>query len=224
MIDYVNVSIDEINIRHRYGLSVDVAIFGINGDELHLLVIDCDMDPYKGLPSLLGTLVNPDEDLNHAAHRVITRYTYLEEPQIHQIGAFGSLHRHPVDRVISIAYLNVINMEKALLKESLPVDVQWLPVDDIEVMAFDHHDMFVQGLDFIRDQINLVTSKFRLVEEPFTLSELQRVQEVILGRPLDKRNFRKHILSTGLVESTGEVQTKVSHRPAELFTLSEVSH
>ena len=221
MIDYVNVSIDEINIKHRYGMSVDVAIFGIDANRLHLLVIDCDMDPYKALPSLLGTLVKPDEDLDSAAIRVITRYTYLENMQIHQIGAFGSLQRHPVDRVISIAYLSVINMESAQFKESLPVEVKWIPVDEIEVMAFDHYDMFRQGLDFIREQVNLVTSKFHLVEEPFTLSQVQRIQEVILGRALDKRNFRKHIISSGLVVSTGQVQTNVSHRPAELFKLKE---
>jgi 8-oxo-dGTP diphosphatase len=224
MIDYVNVSIDEINIQHRYGLSVDVAIFGIDAEQLHLMVIDCDMEPYKGWPSLLGTLVKPEEDLDDAALRVIQRYTYLEDTPIHQIGAYGSLNRHPVDRVISVAYLSVINMQSAQLKESLPVDVKWLAIDEIEVMAFDHLDMFSQGLDYIREHVNMVTSKFDLIDPRFTLSELQRVQEVILGRSLDKRNFRKHIISSGVVESTGELQTNVSHRPAELYTLTKSGH
>lgn len=219
--DTINVNIDEIHVKNKYGISVDVALFGYNEEGLKILVIDSDLDPYRNLPSLLGTLVKPDELLHHSARRVLHKYTGDRTMPLIQIGAFDGIDRHPIDRVFSVAYLAMINLDRTHIHLPEYVNPQWKRLCEIDLMAFDHREMVDRAKEYIRSNVDEVTRTFALLKEPFTIAQFRRLQETLLGNGLDKRNFRKRILKSGLLSTTGQFQEQVSHRPAELFVVNK---
>ena len=218
--DTINVNIDEINVSNKFGISVDVVLLGYSHEGLKVLVIDSDLDPYRNLPSLLGTLVKPDELLNHSARRVLHKYTGSHSMPLIQIGAFDGIDRHPIDRVFSVAYLSMINLDHYNIDVGNQANPHWRCLNDIPEMAFDHKEMVNKALAYARSNVDEITSTFPLLHEPFTIAQLRRLQETVLGASLDKRNFRKRILKSGLLKSTGQFQERVSHRPAELFMMN----
>lgn len=218
--DTINVDIDEINVKNKFGISVDVVLLGYSHEGLKILVIDSDLDPYRNMPSLLGTLVKPDELLNHSAKRVLHKYIGRHSMPLIQIGAFDSINRHPIDRVFSVAYLAMINLDHYEVHVTDQANPHWRCLHELSEMAFDHKSMVDKALTYARHNVDEVTSSFPLLSEPFTIAQLRRLQETILGASLDKRNFRKRILKSGLLKSTGQFQERVSHRPAELFVMN----
>ncbi len=218
--DNINVSIDRIDDQHKFGLSVDVVILGYDLESVKVLVIDSDMIPFKDQPSLLGDLVFPGERLSAAAARILKKHTGLEHITLEQLGAFDGPDRHPVDRVISIGYFSVVNIDDCHLKPTPSGHARWVDLDDLEDMAFDHRLILDDGVNRVRKNIDQTMTTFDVLPEEFTMSELQKFQEIILGKELDKRNFRKRVINMGLITSTGRFQKNVSHRPAELFRLN----
>lgn len=199
--------------------SVDPVIFGFDKGFLKILLIKRNEDPYKDMWALPGELVYPDEDLEDAPFRVLKEATGLTDVFLEQVHTFGKVKRHPLGRVLTIAYYSLINIQQVNPKAAAFAElVEWKEVTKIKELAFDHLEIVQACLRQLRLNLRIRPIGFELLPEKFTLTELQNLYEAVLQKKLDKRNFRKKILSMGILKDIREFQKGVAHRPAKLFT------
>jgi ADP-ribose pyrophosphatase YjhB (NUDIX family) len=201
----------------RQLLAVDCVIFGFDNQVLKLLLIKRDMEPGKGMWSLMGGFPRKEESLDDAAVRVLKQLTGLNNVYLEQLYAYGQVDRDPGERVVSIAYYALIRIEdydKDLVKEH---DAHWRPVSDIPELVFDHRAMVDKALRRLRRRARIQPIGFELLPETFTLPQLQALYEAIYQKELDKRNFRKKILSMGLLDKQDEKDKTSSKKGAWLY-------
>jgi len=204
--------------KHRLAFSVDCVIFGYGEEGLKILLLECSLPQYAGQWSLLGDFVHPEEDLEVAAHRVLKRYTGLENIFLEQVCTFGKSGRHPLGRVVTTAYYSLMKLEEYNGGQKYDgLSVQWFPVANVPDMAFDHRDIVECCVRKMRESVREHPIGFELLPKQFTLTQLQTLYEVVLGIKLDKRNFRRKLRSLHMLVPTGNTQTDVSHRPANLY-------
>lgn len=202
------------------GLSVDCVIFGYDEKELKVILIKSDLEEFAGLYSFLGDLVRPNEDLDSAPYRVLLDRTGMDDVYLEQVHTFGSLKRHPSGRVITTAYYSLIDTQNHKIKLNNN-DLSWHTVNDIKKMAFDHKLILNTCLQRLRYQIMEHPIVFNLMQEKFSLRELQEVYEAILGVKLDRRNFRKKIAVKDWLQDLDEMESNLSHRPGKLYALKK---
>ena len=202
----------------KSAFSVDNVIFGFGDGDLKVLLIERGEEPFNGKWALPGDLVYPNEDIDSAATRVLKELTGLANVYLEQVKAFGAVERHPLGRVITIAYYSLIKISSNNLKtSSFAKKVKWHAVNQIEELAFDHLEILTASFSILKKSIRNRPIGFELLPPKFTLTQLQHLYEAVLEAELDKRNFRKKILSMGLLEDIGEMQVGVAHRPAKLY-------
>ena len=202
----------------KTAFSVDNVIFGFDDGDLKVLLIERGEDPFMGKWALPGDLVYPNEDIDSAATRVLKELTGLENVYLEQVKAFGAVERHPLGRVITIAYYSLIKISSNKLKtSSFAKKAKWHSVNEVEALAFDHSEILKSSFTLLKKSIRTRPIGFELLPPKFTLTQLQHLYEAILGSELDKRNFRKKIVSMGLLLDLGEMQEGVAHRPAKLY-------
>lgn len=202
--------------------SVDNVIFGFDGEALKVLLIKRNEDPYLDYWALPGDLVRPDEDLRDAPKRILEQLTGLDNVFLEQFKTFGKVKRHPLGRVITVGYYSLISIDKVSPKAgNFAEEVEWINVADVKDLAFDHNEIMDHSLETLRTNLKLRPLGFELLPDTFTLSQLQTLYEVVLGKELDKRNFRKKIQSMKLIEDAQQYQQNVSHRPAKLYRFDE---
>ncbi|HSI21341.1 MAG TPA: NUDIX domain-containing protein [Verrucomicrobiae bacterium] len=209
--------------EHPY-LTVDIIILTIRDDQFEVALIKRGIEPFKGKWAIPGGFVRMDESLEAAALRELEEETGVADVYLEQLYTFGDVGRDPRDRVVTVAYFALVPSDKLhLVGASDADDAQWFSVDKLPELAFDHAKVMQCAVDRVRSKLDYSTIAFRLLPDEFRLSELQRVYEIILGEPQDKRNFRKKILSLNLVEETGEKHAGASHRPAALYRFKDPS-
>jgi 8-oxo-dGTP diphosphatase len=201
-------------------LSVDCVIFGYENKELKVLLIKSDLEEFEGMYSLLGDLIRPDEDLDSAPYRVLRDRTGLDDVYLEQVHTFGSIERHPSGRVVTTAYYALIDITHHKLKLDLN-ELHWHSINDINKLAFDHRLILDTCLERLREQIMESPIAFNLLQEKFSLRELQEVYESILGSKLDRRNFRKKIAIKDWLVDLNEMEVNLSHRPGKLYSLKK---
>src|SRR5258708_5181040 len=188
----------------RPSVTVDVVMMSVRQGDLQVLLIKRRAWPYEGMWAIPGGFVNPDESLETAAKRELREETALEDVYLEQLYTFGDPGRDPRTRVITVVYFALLDSERLQVRAADDaVDVGWFPVSNLPSLAFDHEKILHYPLSRLRGKLEYTTIAFSLLPEQFTLRELQRVYEIILHRRLDKRNFRKKILATGILEDTG---------------------
>jgi 8-oxo-dGTP diphosphatase len=197
-------------------VSVDCVIFGYENKELKVLLIKSDLEEFKGMWSLLGDLVRPDENIESAPYRVLRERTGLDDVYLDQVHTFGDLGRHPSGRVITTAYYSLINIKHHKLKLTHN-ELHWHKLIDIKDLAFDHKRILDTSLDRLREQIMDHPIIFNLLPEKFSLRELQDLYQAILGISLDRRNFRKKIAHKDWLQDLDEMENDVPHRPGKLY-------
>jgi 8-oxo-dGTP diphosphatase len=200
--------------------SIDCVIFGFEAGELKIWLIERNEDPYKDWLALPGSLVKHEESVDDAAERILYELTGLRDLHLEQFHTFGEVNRHPQGRIISVAYYALIRINGQ--KELRPITqfarkAFWHPVNDLPKLAFDHSEIFHTGFNKIRRRLNYLPIAFELLPEKFTLTQLQGCYEAILNKKLDKRNFRKKMLSYGFLKELPEKQKGVSYRAAKLY-------
>ncbi len=200
------------------GISVDSVIFGFEKKDLKVLLIKSDLKEFAGKWSLLGDLVNPDEDLDSAPYRVLKQRTGLKDVFLQQVGSFGDVNRHPSGRVITTAYYSLINIRDHQLKIT-DNEVHWHAITDLKDMAFDHKKIISACLKRLQEQVMDEPIIFNLLPEKFSLRELQDLYQSILGAKLDRRNFRKKISVKNWLHDMDEMENNVPHRPGKLYKL-----
>ena len=209
------------DIHPKFHLAVDCIIFGFDDGVLSLLLLKRNFEPAKGEWSLMGGFVNEHESVDEAAGRVLTELTGLEHVYMDQIGAFGDLDRDPGERVISIAYYALIDINKHDNELVRAHNAYWVPMDQVPELIFDHNKMVRKALSVMRHKSSDQPIGMKLLPKEFTLSKLQRLYEAILGEPLDKRNFRKRIAEMDYIEKTDKIDKTESRKGAALYRFNE---
>jgi 8-oxo-dGTP diphosphatase len=199
-------------------VTVDVVVFTIQDDDLKVLLIKRGVEPFQGAWALPGGFVGEDESLEEAAKRELFEETHVENLYLEQLYTFGDPGRDPRGRVISVGYFALVSSDdRPLLATTDAEDARWVSVYQLPQLAFDHARIVGYALERLRYKLDYTSAGFQLLPRKFTLTELQEAYEIILGRSLDKRNFRKKILSVGILEPLEETKMEGPHRPAKLY-------
>ena len=199
-------------------VAVDCAVFGLGADGLQVLLVQRGLDPYLGRWALPGGFVHIDESVDEAARRELQEETDLKEVFLEQLYTFGAVSRDPRGRVVSVAYYALVRLiDHAAHAATDARDARWFAVRGAPPLAFDHQDILAKALERLQGKVRYVPIGFELLPPKFTLSQLQKMYELILERPFDKRNFRKKILDMELLEELDEHQQGVAHRAARLY-------
>lgn len=206
------------NSFFKSAFTVDNVIFGFDEGDLKVLLIKRGEEPYEAEWALPGYFVYPNEDLEAAAKRVLEELTGLKNVFLEQVETFGRPDRHPFGRVITIAYYSLIKISYYHIQPaSIAQKAKWHSVSKIQSLAFDHKEILDSCFKRLKKTVKNRPVGFELLPRKFTLTELQHLYEAILETDLDKRNFRKKILSMDLLIDLNEVQAGVAHRPARLY-------
>ncbi len=202
----------------RPAVTVDVLLFTIREEKLQLALIKRGIPPFQGEWALPGGFVRMEEELEEAARREIEEETGVRDVFLEQLYTFGQPNRDPRTRVITIVYFALVPGEHLTLRADTDAsDASWFAISELPNLAFDHAEIVQSGIERLKAKIEYSNVAYGLLPARFRLSELQRVYEIILGRALDKRNFRKRVLALGLVEATDKFSSGGAHRPAQLF-------
>ena len=198
-------------------VSVDCIIFGFDEGKLKILIGRRKYNPGRGEWSLYGGFVAADEDVDEAAKRTLYELTGMRHLYMKQVGAFGKVDRDPGERVISIAYYALINVSEYDENLRLEHGLEWVDVDNIPQLYSDHNEMVSKAHKLMQDKLKTEPVGFRLLPRLFTLTQLQRLYEVVYGAELDKRNFRKRVKDMDFIEKTELIDKKSSKRGAYLY-------
>ena len=206
----------------RAALTVDCVVFGLDEGGLKVLLIERDLEPFAGSWALPGGFVRVDETLEAAARRELAEETGLTRVFLEQLYTFGDVRRDPRGRVVSVAYYALVNLADHSVQAATDArDAAWVAVDALPRLAFDHAAITEQALRRLQAKVRYQPIGFELLPAKFTLGQLQRLYETVLERALDKRNFRKKVLSLGILAATDEVEQDVAHRAARLYRFDE---
>jgi 8-oxo-dGTP diphosphatase len=211
----------------KAALSVDNVIFGFDDNRLKVLLIKRGEVPYRDFWALPGNLVFEDEELEEAAQRVLYELTSLKDVYLEQVKAFGAVDRHPIGRVVTVAYYSLIRIPDDELPKpriSFASEAQWFDIREVPHLAFDHDFILASSIRRLQRKVRTQPIGFELLPQQFTLSELQLLYEAILQTPMEKRNFRKKIMALDVLEDVGVSQAGVAHRPARLFAFNAIKY
>jgi 8-oxo-dGTP diphosphatase len=210
---------DANNMQYEQpGITVDLVIFTVNDGRLKVLLVKRAEEPFAGCWSIPGGFLQSGESLEEAAIRVMKAKTGVKEVYLEQLYTFGAPARDPRARVITVTYFALIPWKDFLRPESKKViDLAWQSVDELPRLAFDHTEILTYAVNRLRAKAGYSNIVYGLLPDQFRLSDLQKIYETIIDKKLDKRNFRKRMLATGLLKETGKKDITGAHRPAMLY-------
>jgi len=206
----------------RAALTVDCVVFGVDEQELKLLLIQRGNAPFLGTWALPGGFVHVDESLEAAAARELQEEAGVAPLFLEQLFTFGAVGRDPRERVVSVAYYTLVKLSDHKVRAATDAaDAAWFGVNDLPSLAFDHEEIVQTALERLKGKVRYQPIGFELLPHKFTLSQLQRLYEIVLERELDKRNFRKKVLGMDILIETDELERDVAHRAARLYRFDE---
>ncbi|MSP13246.1 MAG: NUDIX hydrolase [Chloroflexi bacterium] len=210
------LGLNELGGIERPAVTVDVVIFTLLDNDLKVLLVKRRSPPFQAMWAIPGGFVKPDESLEDAVRRELVEETGVHDVYLEQLYTFGDARRDPRMRVITVVYFALVSVDKLDVDFDELDAVTWFSMYTLPTLAFDHEKILKYALQRLRYKLEYTTLGFALLPEEFTLTELQQAYEMILNEKLDKRNFRRKILSTGIVELTDRVRMG-DHRPARLY-------
>ncbi|MEA3272956.1 MAG: NUDIX domain-containing protein [Patescibacteria group bacterium] len=205
--------------KFKYPIAAtDIIIFTVDSSKLKVLLIKMKKSPFLNHWACPGGLVRTDESVESSAKRQLKEKTGVTNVYLEQLYTFGEVNRDPFGRVISVSYFALVPSKNLILRTTKEYGgVEWFPVDKLPSLAYDHKNIIKYALQRLRYKLEYTNVVWSLLPKEFTLSELQKVYKIILDKKLDKRNFRKKILSLKILKKTGG-KKYAAHRPAELYT------
>jgi len=202
----------------RPALTVDCVVFGLDEEDLKVLLIQRKHDPFAGRWAFPGGFVDVGETPEEAARRELEEETGLKKIYLEQLYTFGEPDRDPREHVVSVGHYALVNIVGQRLRAADDAcDAGWFPVLHPPRLAFDHARILRVAHERLRGKVRWQPVGFELLPRRFTLSQLQHLYETILGEKIDKRNFRRRFLQTGLLVDTDQTQKQVAHRAARLY-------
>jgi ADP-ribose pyrophosphatase YjhB (NUDIX family) len=208
----------------RPGLTVDCVIFGLDLDaeSLKVMLIERDVEPFKGAWAIPGGFVRSDEALLDAATRELEEETGIKDVFLEQLYTFGDPGRDPRGWVVSVAYYALVSPDKHNIRATMDArDARWFPVNALPKLPFDHGKILKTALERLRGKLTYAPIGFELLPQKFTIKQLQKLYEIVLDSKLDNRNFRKKIFAMDVLRELNEMQTGVAHRAARLYSFDE---
>ncbi|MCH7408272.1 NUDIX hydrolase [Belliella sp. DSM 111904] len=205
----------------RLLVAVDCVIFGFDGTDYKLLLIQRGFAPEKEKWSLMGGFIQPNESADEAASRILEQLTGLTEVYMEQIQAFSTPERDPIERVIALPYVALIDIEKYKTQINDDFHARWYNIKSLPNMIFDHKEMVELALNKLRYKAAFHPILFELLPEKFTLPQLQAMYEGLYDTKIDKRNFTRKVLSTNLLKKENEKDKSSSKKGAFYYSLDE---
>lgn len=206
-------------------VAVDCIIFGVQNNELKLLVFKREVEPLAGQWSLIGDFIRKDEAVSVAAERVLKELTGLTDIYMEQLHSFGAVDRDLGDRVISIAYWSLIRIDQVHLKFKIENhESEWVPFNQLPPLVLDHNDMIEKAIRTLRERAKFHPIGFELLPSEFTLPQLLMVYQAIYNQEIDDRNFRKKILKSGLLEQLNKKDKSTSKKGSYLYRFNRETY
>ncbi|MFT7899590.1 NUDIX domain-containing protein [Tenacibaculum ascidiaceicola] len=207
-----------MKISQNIKVAVDAVVFGYQQKELSILLIKRGVEPFKGTWALPGGLVLENESLEHAVERELLEETGVTIDYLEQLYTFGTPKRDPRNRVISVTYFGLVSPNHFKISANTDAaEVQWFPIHELPKLAFDHNLILTTALQRLQNKINYQPIGFELLKKEFPFSDLENLYQTILDRKIDRRNFRKKIMSFEILTETDKIHQPSSGRPAKLF-------
>jgi 8-oxo-dGTP diphosphatase len=204
----------------RPAVTVDVVIFSLREGQLQALLVQRAAPPFKGKWAIPGGFVRPDEDLEQAARRELEEEADVRDVYLEQLYTFGDPNRDPRGRVITVAYFALVSGEVAIRAGDDASEAGWHSMRALPELAFDHDEILQYACQRLRYKLEYTSVGFELLPNEFTLTELQTAYEIVLGEKLDKRNFRRRLLESGILKETDKYREgpeRGQGRPALLY-------
>lgn len=212
-------------MSEKIKLSVDGVVFGYSKNEgIKLLLIKRKYAPFEDRWALPGGFIKPDENLDHAIERELEEETGLSINYLEQLYTFGEVERDPRTRVITVAYFGLINSEiyKELKASTDASEAQWFNINELPNLAFDHDKIIDVAFNRLRTKVQYEPIGFELLGKKFPFSDLEELYNSLLESPIDRRNFKKKVMSYGIIEELNEyAEQKGAGRPAKLFKFNK---
>lgn len=206
-------------------LTVDCIIFGFDGQQLKVMLVQRKNQPFATSWALPGAFVEESETLEACAERVLLKEGNISGVYLEQLFTFGNPQRDPRERVVSVAYMGLVKTTAfELMAGNDELQVAWKPIKEVEYLAFDHQVILQKAIERLRGKIRYQPIGFELLDTKFTIPQLQQLYEAILGKNLDRRNFRKKIISTQLLRQLSEKQQNVAHKAASYFEFNRAQY
>ncbi|MCB0820632.1 MAG: NUDIX hydrolase [Bacteroidetes bacterium] len=199
---------EDLNYYFRSAFSVTCVIFGVDEKAIKVLVVKRQKEPYKGFYALPAGMVYPNDSIEERVDTIVKEVTGTSRFYKKQIRAFTDKSRHPLGRVISIGYYSFVNIAECNLQQgNLESESIWIDLKSVPELAFDHNEIVQAAKRRLLAKLSTQLAGFEMLSEKFTLKQLQEMYEAALGHELDKRNFRRKILSQDVIVETGELLT-----------------
>ena len=205
-------------------LAVDCIIFGFDQDDLKILLIKRDFEPKKGKWSLMGGFLKKDENLDHAASRVLRHLTGITDIYMEQLYTFSEVDRDPVERTLSVAYFALINIAEHNEKLSEQFSAQWFSISNAPKLIFDHDKMVQHAIRRLRYRTTNEPVGFELLPKSFSMRQLQKLYEAILGKRIDKRNFVNKINALDILIKLPEKDMTSSKKGSYLYQFDKLKY
>jgi len=199
-------------------VAVDLLIFSINDQKLKVLLLNISQGPYKNKWALPGALVGIDVSLDNSAKNILEDKAGIKGVHLEQLYAFGGVNRDLRGRSISVAYMALVDSDKHSPETTnYYSEIKWIEIDNLPKLAFDHRDIINYGIDRLRGKLEYSNIAFGLLPKEFTLPEMKNIYEIILGTPVDKRNFYKKIKQLNILDETNKERLGPKNKPAKLY-------
>jgi 8-oxo-dGTP diphosphatase len=203
-------------------LSVDAVVFGYEEGNISILLIKRKYDPFKGKWAIPGGFVKNEESLEEAVQRELQEETGVQINYLEQLYTFGETDRDPRGRVVSVAYFGLVRPNAFKIEASTDAaEVQWFHINEIPEISFDHKTILETAIKRLKSKITYEPIGFELLDQKFPFSDLEKLYTTLLGRPIDRRNFRKKIIGLNVLDELDEKVSKGSGRPANLFQFNQ---
>ena len=215
-----------MELKQNIKIAVDAIVFGYADNKLNVLLINQKFGALKSKWALVGGFVKDNETLNDAVNRELQEETGIKVNYLEQLYTFGdNVNRDPRFRVISVAYFALVNSTKLVLKaDSDAEDAKWFSINQLPILAFDHKEILQTAQSRLQSKLTYQPIGFDLLPKEFLFSELENLYCTILEKEIDRRNFRKKILSFGIVEETEKFGNKIKGRPAKLYRFNKLKY
>ncbi len=215
----------DIHDFEKASITVDCVVFGYDLKKLNILSVNRKKKPFKNTWALPGGFLDIKESFEQCAERILATKTGMVDLFMEQLYTFGKVSRDERGRVISVAYFSLVNPRKyQIINGFMNNETQWFAYDELPELAFDHAEIVKIAHERLQNKVRYQPIGFELLDKEFTLPELQRLYETILGKTIDRRNFRKKMLELGIIKATGERKSGTPSRQPDIYQFDKVRY